>query len=49
MIRNMLPAPGFEQAIQNITDLGTEREVMDAYHPEATYESKDSYEAGGCK
>ena len=37
------------EAIQNISDLGTEREVMDAYHPEATYESKDSYEAGGCK
>jgi hypothetical protein len=49
IVRNMLPAPGFEQAIQNIEDLDTERAVMGPYHPESTYESKNSYEAKGCE
>jgi hypothetical protein len=49
VIRNMLPAADFEQAIQNVAKLDTERAVMGPYHPEAAYESKQAFEAGGCR
>lgn len=48
VLRNMLPAPGFDEAIQNITDLEQERAVMGPYHPESSYESTESFEARGC-
>ena len=48
IIRNMLAASGFEHAIQNIRDPGTEEEVMGPYFPRSTYTSTAAFEARGC-
>ncbi|MEK6277903.1 MAG: hypothetical protein AABM29_07820 [Actinomycetota bacterium] len=48
IVRNMLPAPGFTEAIQNVRKLGTEQEVMGPYLPRASYTGKDTFEATGC-
>jgi hypothetical protein len=44
-IRNMLATPGFEHAIQRITQIGSEAEVMSEYLPRATYTMRNSFEA----
>lgn len=49
IIRNMLPAPRFEQAIQRIEQSGSEREVMGGYFPRSSYATKDGFEALGCR
>jgi hypothetical protein len=48
IIRNMLPAPGFAQAIQRIEKSGTEAQVMGDYFPRGTYTSKADFEKLGC-
>lgn len=45
ILRNMLPAPGFLQAVQQIEALDTEREVMQAYYPYGTYTDRAAFEA----
>jgi hypothetical protein len=48
IVRNMLPVPGFAEAIQNVSKLGTEQQVMGPYFPRASYANKAAFEAGGC-
>ena len=48
IIRNMLPAPDFAQAIQRIEKSGTEAQVMGDYFPHGTYTSKADFEKLGC-
>jgi hypothetical protein len=48
IVRNMLAAPGFRQAAQNVKELGTERQVMGAYYPSPSYTTKRRFEARGC-
>jgi hypothetical protein len=48
IVRNMLPSPGFAQAAQRITTLGTERTVMGAYFPRPSYGTKAGFQATGC-
>ncbi len=45
ILRNMLPAPDFMNAVQNVHALDTEREVMQAYYPYGTYASRAEFEA----
>jgi hypothetical protein len=45
ILRNMLPATDFAQAVQNIHALDTEREVMGSYYPYGTYSSRAEFEA----
>ncbi|MER6314797.1 hypothetical protein ABT237_13635 [Streptomyces sp. NPDC001581] len=50
LMRNMLPAPGFTHAVQNVPPDGnpdTARDVMGAYYPEAVYCSTTLFEVGG--
>jgi hypothetical protein len=48
VIRNMLPAKGFKEAIQNVTAPGTEPDVMGDYFPESSYTTKADFEKRGC-
>lgn len=48
LLRNMLPAPGFEHAVQNTQVPGDEEEVMGPYLPETEYTSRDEFESRGC-
>ena len=48
IMRNMLPAPDFEQAVQNTSVAGDEAEVMGEYLPRATYFSRAGFEGLGC-
>ena len=43
-IRNMLAAPDFKEAIQNVTEIGTEKEIMGAYLPQSFYTTKGAFE-----
>jgi len=47
ILRNMLPAPSFSQAIQRAT-VGHEAATMGGYLPASHYYSKAGYEALGC-
>lgn len=49
LMRNMLPSPGFAQAIQNAS-VGTEQQTMGAYYPTGTYyATPSSFDAAvGC-
>ncbi|MFF4432604.1 hypothetical protein ACFYZ4_26025 [Streptomyces sp. NPDC001513] len=50
LMRNMVPAPGFTHAVQNVPPDGnpdTARDVMGAYYPEAVYCSTTLFEVGG--
>ncbi len=48
ILRNMLPAPSFKQAIQRATP-GTERQVMGPYYPQGTYYSSvAAFKKQGC-
>jgi len=44
-IRNLLAAPDFKNAIQNIKQIGTEEEIMGDYFPRSFYTSKEAFEA----
>ncbi len=48
ILRNMLPAPGFAQAIQRIERFGDERRVMGPYHPRSRYTSARAFDRRGC-
>jgi hypothetical protein len=48
IVRHMLPAPAFSEAIQRIEVPGTEREVLGPYYPEGEYTSTAAVEALGC-
>ncbi|MBV9309991.1 MAG: hypothetical protein JOZ73_04125, partial [Solirubrobacterales bacterium] len=48
IMRNMLPAPTFAQAIQNVSRPGTEPQVMGDYFPRATYTTRTGFQARGC-
>jgi hypothetical protein len=45
ILRNMLPAPDFTHAVQNIQDLDAEHEVMGEYYPFGTYSSRAAFES----
>ena len=48
IMRNMLVTPSFAQAIQRVTEAGTEPDVMGPYFPQASYSSVEDFEARGC-
>jgi hypothetical protein len=48
ILRNMLAARGFAQAIQRIERFGDEREVMGPYYPRSSYTSTRAFERRGC-
>lgn len=48
LMRNMLPASGFANAIQQTTTWGDEEAVIGEYLPSITYMSKEAFEAQGC-
>ncbi len=48
VIRNMLPAPDFAEAAQNVTMPGIERDVMGPYLPTASYTTTTDFDALGC-
>jgi hypothetical protein len=48
LVRNMLASPVFAHAVQNVSELGTERQVMGPYHPSPTYTSRRAFERLGC-
>jgi hypothetical protein len=45
----MLPSPDFPHALQNVTESGTEPEVMGDYYPKTQYLNKEEFEALGKK
>lgn len=47
--RNMLPAPSFAQAVQNVPEGASPQPLMGAYFPQAVYCAKATFEAGGWK
>jgi len=47
-LRNMLPSPGFAQAVQNTRKPGDERAVMGEYLPAAVYSSTAEFDKRGC-
>lgn len=49
IMRNLLPYPHFDQAIQNTKVWGDEKSVMGDYLPDITYTSKEDVEALGCQ
>ncbi len=48
ILRNMLPAAGFGQAVQRIRRPGTEADVMGDHFPATGYGTKAGFEARGC-
>jgi hypothetical protein len=48
VIRNILAAPSFAQAIQRVTVPGTEARVMGPYFPTGGYTTTRAFEARGC-
>tara|TARA_Y100001970_G_C13910232_1_gene688129 strand:- start:130 stop:816 length:687 start_codon:yes stop_codon:yes gene_type:complete len=43
-IRNLLASPNFKYSIQNINQIGTEKQVMGEYFPRSFYTSKEAFE-----
>jgi len=48
IVRNMLPAASFKQAVQNTKTPGDEARVMGPYLPKGTYTTKKRFERHGC-
>jgi hypothetical protein len=48
ILRHMLPSVGFAQAIQRVSEPGTEREVIGEYLPVGKHTTRAEYEARGC-
>ncbi len=48
IIRNMLPAGSFANAIQRVEKPGTEAQVMRDYFPSSAYATSQGFEARGC-
>ena len=45
--RNLLPAPSFAQAVQNVDETSSPQAVMGAYFPSTVYCAKRTFESGG--
>lgn len=43
-IRNMLASPAFDEAIQNVEEIGTEKEIMGPYLPNSFYTTTGAFE-----
>jgi len=43
-IRNMLASPTFDEAIQNVVEIGTEKDIMGPYLPNSFYTTKGAFE-----
>jgi hypothetical protein len=48
LLRNMLPSPGFDHAVQDTQVPGDERDVMGPYLPRTHYTDTGEFEARGC-
>ena len=48
LMRNMLPAADFNQAIQNTSVIGDEPAILGEYYPSIEYFTKAEFEALGC-
>lgn len=48
IMRNQLPDPDFEQAIHNVTEPGSEAQVLGQYMPRGSYTSTDEFASRGC-
>ena len=48
IMRNQLPSPGFDRAIQNVRRPGTERKVLGPFLPHSDYMTTRSFEQRGC-
>ena len=48
IMRNMLVNPKFAHAIQNVTQAGTEPQVMGPYFPRSAYRTTEQFEQRGC-
>ena len=48
ILRNMLPAAGFSQAVQRVQRPGTEPDVMGAHFPATGYGTEAGFERRGC-
>lgn len=48
LTRNVIPSPGFKQAIQNVTTPYNAAKVMGRYYPRGTYTSKADFQKLGC-
>ena len=49
MIRNVIPSPGFKQAVQNVTSPFDAAAVMGRYYPRGKYSSRAAFQKLGCK
>lgn len=48
LVRNMLPASDFTQAIQNVEVAGDEKQIMGEYLPKGKYFTRSDFEGLGC-
>jgi hypothetical protein len=48
IMRNQLPSPGLDRAIQNVRRPGTERKVLGPFLPHSDYMTTRSFEQRGC-
>ena len=48
LTRNVIPAPGFKQAIQNVTSPYDAAKVMGRFYPRGKYSSKAAFQKQGC-
>ena len=48
LVRNMLASPVFAHAVQNVSELGTERQAIGPYYPSPTYTSRRAFARLGC-
>lgn len=48
ILRHMLPSPDFAQAIQRVSELGTEQAVIGEYLPVGRHTTRAEFEARGC-
>ena len=48
ILRNMLPADDFDQAVQNTSIAGDEAQVLGEFMPRAIYMSRAGFEGLGC-
>ncbi len=48
VMRNQLPDPSFDQAVQKVSEPGRERAVMGKHLPRGKYRSTESFERRGC-
>lgn len=49
IVRNMVPAPSFDRAIQDTTAPGDEQAVLGPFYPRGTYTTKAKFQRRGCR